>query len=192
MSESKYTTLTTVPDLVAAELIKSYLDSEGIATIIPDEHTANITWFWRNAIGGVRVQVRSEDAERARPVLQSYYAGASQPDSGRGKGVRAGNGDDDAIPEGVRLARRALVVAMVGLVLWPFLHPYSLYLSVRALRRAFELTSRARLDVYVAVVVSCLSLCAAVALAYVLWLYGVVECDSTVRFAWAIALGSAA
>ena len=89
MSESKYTTLTTVSDLVAAELIKSYLDSEGIAAIIPDEHTANIAWFWRNAIGGVRVQVRSEDAERARPVLQSYYAGASQPDSGRGKGRRS-------------------------------------------------------------------------------------------------------
>ncbi len=52
-----------------ALFVKSLLESEGIAVLIPDEHTVGVHSLLANAIGGIRVLVREEDQERAAEIL---------------------------------------------------------------------------------------------------------------------------
>jgi len=52
-----------------AEFVKSVLDADGIDAQIPDEYIAGVQPCYGAAIGGVRVQVRSADLERAQQSL---------------------------------------------------------------------------------------------------------------------------
>jgi len=52
-----------------AQVIQSYLGGSGIKAFFPDEFTIQNYWLWSNAIGGVRVQVPEEDADRAAEIL---------------------------------------------------------------------------------------------------------------------------
>lgn len=61
-----------------ALFFKSVLESAGIEAVVPDEHTVSVQPFLANAIGGVRVLVRSADLERAHEVLES----AARPQEG--------------------------------------------------------------------------------------------------------------
>lgn len=53
-----------------AHLAMAYLDSNGIEVIIKDELTAQVNNFYSNAIGGVKLIVDSEDAEKALALLK--------------------------------------------------------------------------------------------------------------------------
>ena len=53
-----------------AYMIKSYLESAGIETLIPDEFTAQVNNFYTTAIGGVRLMVRTEDLESGVALLK--------------------------------------------------------------------------------------------------------------------------
>jgi hypothetical protein len=50
---------------------KSVLASEGIDAQIPDEHVLGLQPFYANALGGVRVLVRSDQLQRATELLES-------------------------------------------------------------------------------------------------------------------------
>ncbi len=52
-----------------AQLAKAALESEGIEAVIADENLLRLYSALSNVIGGVRVQVRPDDLERARSVL---------------------------------------------------------------------------------------------------------------------------
>lgn len=52
-----------------AQLAKAALESEGIEATIADENLIRLYWAISNAIGGVKVQVRQDDLERARDLL---------------------------------------------------------------------------------------------------------------------------
>lgn len=52
-----------------AQLAKAALESEGIEATIADENLIRLYWAISNAIGGVKVQVRADDLERARELL---------------------------------------------------------------------------------------------------------------------------
>ena len=54
-----------------ALFFRSVLEAAGIDTVIPNEHTLNIQPLYANLLGGVRVMVRAEDADRAKEVLDS-------------------------------------------------------------------------------------------------------------------------
>ncbi len=54
-----------------AQFVTSVLESAGIDALIPDEYTVGIQPFYATALGGIRIMVRTEDAERAREVLDS-------------------------------------------------------------------------------------------------------------------------
>jgi hypothetical protein len=60
------TTLRTCSELEEAELLKSVLEGSGVTAFVLDENSA----LWSNAIGGYRVQVEDEDADRANEVLK--------------------------------------------------------------------------------------------------------------------------
>jgi hypothetical protein len=56
-------------DLPDAALAKSILDSAGIESFLADDNTVRMDWLWSNAISGVKLWVRPEDAEAAVELL---------------------------------------------------------------------------------------------------------------------------
>lgn len=63
-----------------AQFLKSVLAGAGIEATIPNEHTLGVQPLYAVALGGVRVLVRPEDAERARDVLDSTATGTDASD----------------------------------------------------------------------------------------------------------------
>lgn len=57
---------------IDAYLLQNYLESEDIESFILDEHTVDMNPLFSNAIGGVRLQVKEEDVERALEVIETY------------------------------------------------------------------------------------------------------------------------
>ncbi|MDD6210814.1 MAG: DUF2007 domain-containing protein [Bacteroidales bacterium] len=51
-------------------IIRSKLESEGIYCFAQDELTAQVHPFYSNAIGGIKLQVREEDIEKAITILK--------------------------------------------------------------------------------------------------------------------------
>lgn len=56
-------------DMPEALVARSVLEAESIECFLADENTVRMDWLWSNLIGGMRLQVDVEDAERAREVL---------------------------------------------------------------------------------------------------------------------------
>lgn len=54
-----------------AYVIRGKLESEGIQTFLKDEMTVQVYNFYSNAVGGVKLQVPSEDVERALSIIDS-------------------------------------------------------------------------------------------------------------------------
>ncbi len=55
---------------IEANLAKTRLESEGIDCVLTNEHFAGLNWVWPLAVGGVGLQVRESDAERAAEILE--------------------------------------------------------------------------------------------------------------------------
>ncbi len=66
-------TIQTCSSLSDAEVIRSCLRGSGVESFLPDEFAAQNTWA--SALGGVRVQVMEEDADRAREILDRMEQG---------------------------------------------------------------------------------------------------------------------
>lgn len=58
-------------DLGMASVAKSILDSAGIESFFADDNVIRMDWFYSNAVGGIKLLVRSEDAAEARELLES-------------------------------------------------------------------------------------------------------------------------
>ena len=146
---SDLVTLMQAPDLATARLVRGLLESGGIDCIIPDENVLSQASYLTGAAGGLRVQVRAVDRERAQATLDDFRT----PD-----GAAGDEAEDEAAasPEAAaaqRLAQRALRVAILGFILWPLPHPYSLSLAISALSHK-ELKGPARRPARVALTVS--------------------------------------
>ena len=109
-------TLTRCDQLIAAQLLCGRLDADGIECFIPDEHMANQTWHLSRAIGGIRVQVRQIDLERAKQILAEPGAAELLAEAVPGKRPNGAHDEDDGtIGPGDRAAYRAMRVALVSL-----------------------------------------------------------------------------
>lgn len=53
-------------------MVRVRLEDEGIVCLVPDEFTVIMNPLYSNAVGGVRLQVRESDIERAKEVLIHY------------------------------------------------------------------------------------------------------------------------
>jgi hypothetical protein len=62
-------TLRRFRDLPDAELAKSFLESTGIECFLRDDIAIGMNWGWSNALGGIKVCVRSKDAGAADQLL---------------------------------------------------------------------------------------------------------------------------
>lgn len=52
-----------------AHLIKGKLESGGIRCFIADEHLISVNWLYSNAIGGIKLQIKKTDVEKAKKIL---------------------------------------------------------------------------------------------------------------------------
>jgi hypothetical protein len=150
-------------ELTTAQLLCGRLAAEGIDAHLPDAQAAIRTWQLRSAGRGIAVQVRKADLERAKAILAepgleqaalAEAAATSAPgESKAGSGAEA-DVDDGTIGAGDRAAFRALRVTLASLWLLGLVHPYSLWLAMRALGRR-DLTpwgrSRAWLALWISV-----------------------------------------
>lgn len=57
-------------DLAMATVAKSMLDSAGIESFFVDDNVIRMDWFYSNAVGGIKLLVRDEDAAEARELLE--------------------------------------------------------------------------------------------------------------------------
>lgn len=53
-------------------IVRGLLDSEGIETFVRDEMTAQVNPFYTNAIGGIKLQVAEEDAQKALEIMLQH------------------------------------------------------------------------------------------------------------------------
>ncbi len=53
-----------------AHMVKNYLESEGIVVFMKDDMTAQVASYYAHAIGGIKLQVREDDFDRAIEVLE--------------------------------------------------------------------------------------------------------------------------
>src|ERR1700690_3215911 len=113
-----FVTLSTAPDLAAARLMQGLLQSAGIDCFIPDENLLSQASCLGGSVGGLRVQGRAADRERAQTMLDDYRAPDGLADNVEGAA------DPKAVAQSERLAQRALRVAILGFILWPLPHPY--------------------------------------------------------------------
>lgn len=56
-------------DLPDASIAKSMLDSAGIESFLVDDNLIGLHWFYSNAVGGIKLLVRQEDADTANKLL---------------------------------------------------------------------------------------------------------------------------
>ena len=67
MSEEKLVTVYTAYDPPNADMIRMFLDAEGIPAILDNEHQAGLSGAMP-----IKVQVRASDAERAKEFIRSH------------------------------------------------------------------------------------------------------------------------
>jgi hypothetical protein len=63
-------TVTSFSDVAEAQLAQERLEQEGVAAFVVDAQMAGVMPYLANSTGGVRVQVKPSDLERAREILQ--------------------------------------------------------------------------------------------------------------------------
>ena len=66
-----------------ADLLRSVLEGSDIEVFIPDERMSTLRPHLLLGTGGVRLQVRASDAERAREVLAAVHRGDGPDDEPR-------------------------------------------------------------------------------------------------------------
>lgn len=57
-----------------AHLAKGKLESEGIPAFVRDEYLVGVAWDYSLAVGGVKLEVAEEDAERAVEILKQDHS----------------------------------------------------------------------------------------------------------------------
>jgi hypothetical protein len=68
---SKLVTIETFSSAWEAQLARASLEAEGIDSVIADEHFLRLYGALTSTLGGVRLQVRPEDADRASELLRN-------------------------------------------------------------------------------------------------------------------------
>jgi len=69
-------------DLQDADLAKGLLESAGIECFIADDNLVRMDWFYSNAVGGVKLLVRRQDAEEAIQILEQPIPESFESDTG--------------------------------------------------------------------------------------------------------------
>jgi hypothetical protein len=69
MNDEDLVTVAAFADVAEAELAKERLELEGVLAFVVGAQTSGVMPFLTSATGGVRVQVKPADMEKAREIL---------------------------------------------------------------------------------------------------------------------------
>lgn len=172
---TKLVTIATFDQVVQAQMSADALRAVGIDAVVADAEVVSMDWLLGQAVGGIKVQVRDEDADRAVAELdRAFGAGgerfaAPPPDAADAAGPDAEPrptfelGPEDEIPPPPSpysrdgYARRLVLTAWVGMV-FPPVWFVALYFLMNALFGEGELTGRGRFCLILAAVVMLIGL----------------------------------
>lgn len=180
-----------------AHVAKNALEAAGIRAVIADETVVSMDWFLSNAVGGIKVQVLEEDAERAVAALEAALGSEGEPLdedalAAEAEAMSAEHPDEQPSassgpPSGVfpsvatmvepgrrvserdQYARRFLLAALFGLVMPP-LWFYAIYLFFTAVFGDGPLSERGGNRVAAGVFVM---MAGAVVVLWTVWVYGI-------------------
>lgn len=62
-------TIATFDNSLDAESVRGKLEAEGIQTFLKDENIVSIMWLYSTAVGGIKLQISSDDEIQAREIL---------------------------------------------------------------------------------------------------------------------------
>lgn len=166
-------TIATFDQPAKARLAQNALQVAEIQAVVNDESLVAMDWLLSNAVGGVKVQVWEEDADRAVQALEREFgsdgaglgpvnmdekelaaeAEAAEPEDGP-RSAEPPNSDraDEQVPAVVPesredFARRMVFASILGLFVPPVAF-YALYLFLNAAFGEGDLTSRGRFNLY--------------------------------------------
>ncbi len=69
--KSEWVVIATFEQPTKAYIVQGMLESEGIHSVITNDHLVAIMPFFSNTVGGIKLQVNVEDAERAMELIDS-------------------------------------------------------------------------------------------------------------------------
>jgi hypothetical protein len=123
-----------------AELSANYLREHEIRARVDNDVLPQMDPFYSDVFGGVRLHVRERDAERADELLRALEAAEKQARAER-----------DPTTEADRTADRALVGAVLGILLPIITHALSLWLALRVDWHALSPKGRRRMTIAVVI-----------------------------------------
>ena len=166
-------TIATFDQAAQARLAENALKEAGIAVTVNDESLVAMDWLLSNAVGGVKVQVWEDDADRAVSVLEQNFgehgeglgtkltdeelaaqAEAAEPEEPDTQPQLANTPDtvDTETPPAPEsredYARRLVFASVLGLV-FPPIAGYAIYLLLNAVFGEGKLSPRGRFNVYI-------------------------------------------
>jgi hypothetical protein len=166
-------TIATFDQPAQARLAENALKEAGIASTVSDENLVAMDWLLSNAVGGAKVQVWEEDAEKAVELLESRFgedgenlgamispeefaaeAEAAAPEKADEEPNRwTSRHDERDLPPAAadsreNYARRVFFASWLG-ILFPPLTVYALYLFLHAALGEGELSSRGKFNLLV-------------------------------------------
>jgi hypothetical protein len=118
MNESVLTTIATFSFPYEAHIAKSHLEFENIPAFVADEHTFNMQWLYSNAMGGVRLQVPTIQAERAREIINQNLSHLVESEIGKEENVCGKCGSEHLTPHTKGKAPAFLVFILIGFPLF--------------------------------------------------------------------------
>ena len=175
---TRLVTIATFDEGAKARIAQNVLEAAGIKAAVADEGIVAMDWLLSNAVGGVKVQVREEDDERAvqelnatigqdddAPVdLDALTAEAEAESPDETAPPSSETGEADTAPESREETARRMVFTSLLSVFLPPVAFYSLYLFMVAFFGEGELSSRGRLNLWIGGAFTCIGLLLTLAL----------------------------
>jgi predicted RNA-binding Zn-ribbon protein involved in translation (DUF1610 family) len=115
----KLVTVASFPQPIEAHIAKGRLEAEGILCFLGDENIVSVHPFYSNAVGGVKLKVREEEAEQALAILHEINSEEPEPNTFEAEGhVTSDNtvicpncGSEDAYV--TRFSRKAFALSLL-------------------------------------------------------------------------------
>jgi hypothetical protein len=154
----KLVTVAMFNTLVEANISRDRLDAEGIRAVLADAATVGMAWHLTTALGGIKLQVMTADANRAISILETGNAapiseGQSWPEDIEEDFKQEIDRTYDAIDVSPteELVGRAFAAAILGILFLP-LQLYSIWLLLRISRDGEPLSSSERRKVVITII----------------------------------------
>jgi len=166
---SRLVTIATFDEPAKARLAQNALKDAAIQSVVADETLVSMDWLLSQAVGGVKVQVREEDSDRAVAALEGAFGkdgsglesapvdidqltAEAEAETPEEEPPRLEDGEErepSYAPESREdYVRRMVFAAMLGLFFPPVAF-YALYLFLNAAFGEGELSTRGRLHLWI-------------------------------------------